>query len=77
MLFVSLQVWRRRDMTNDCEIDGRYSQLCASSTDGATGVKQLSALATPGGKMLLNQEGFSNSPSLQGNTKPGGVRRSP
>lgn len=49
-------------MTNDCEIDGRYSQLHASSTDAAAGVKQLSALAAPGGKMLLNQEGFSNSP---------------
>lgn len=49
-------------MTNDCEIDGRYSQLYASSTDRAAGVKQLSALAAPGGKMLLNQEGFSNSP---------------
>lgn len=35
-------------MTTDCEMDGRYMQLCASSTDGATGVKQLSALAAPG-----------------------------
>lgn len=61
-------------MTNDHKMDGRYTQLCTSSTDGATGVKQLSALAAPGEKMLLNQEGFSNSPSLQGNTKPGGVR---
>lgn len=50
-------------MTNDCKIDGRYTQLCASSTDGATGVKQLSALAALGEKMLLNQEGFSNSSS--------------
>lgn len=36
-------------MTNDCEIDGRNTQLRASSTDAATGVKQLSALAAPGG----------------------------
>lgn len=43
-------------MTNDCEIDGRY-------THGATGVKQLSALTALGEKMLLNQEGFSNSSS--------------
>lgn len=64
-------------MTNDCEIDGGYSQLCASSTDGATGVKQLSALAAPGGKMLLNQEGFSNSPLSARQHKARGVRRSP
>lgn len=65
-------------MKNDCEIDGRNTQLRASSTDAATGVKQLSALAAPGGgEMLLTQEGFSNSPSLQGNTKPGGSWGSP
>lgn len=68
-------------MTNDLKMDGRYAQLCASLTDRATGVKQLSALAAPGvggvgGEVLLNQEGFSNSPSLQGNTKPGRGHRS-
>lgn len=68
-----VQVWRGHGMTNDCRIDGRYTQLCASSTDGATGVKQLSALAAPGEKMLLNQEGFSNSPSH----KARGGHRSP
>lgn len=60
-------------MMNDCKIDGRYTQLCASSTDGATGVKQLSALAALGEKMLLNQEGFSNSSSH----KAQGCQRSP
>lgn len=53
-------------MTNDCKIDGRY-------THGATGVKQLSALAALGEKMLLNQEGFSNSSSH----KAQGGQRSP
>lgn len=52
----------------------RYEQLCWSSRDGATGVKQLSTLAALGEKMLLNQEGFSNSPSLQGNSKLRGQR---
>lgn len=66
------QAWQ---MTAHCvRIYGRYEQLCCSSTDRATGVKQLSALAAPGEKMLLNQEGFSNSPSLQGNSKPRGER---
>lgn len=64
------QAWQT---TAHCvRIYGRYEQLCRSSTDGATGVKQLSALAAPGEKMLLNREGFSNSPSLQGNSKPRG-----
>lgn len=39
-----------------------------------TGVKQLSALSASGEKMLLNQEGFSDSPSLQGNSKTTGQR---
>lgn len=60
--------------THCVRIYGRHEQLCCSSTHGATGVKQLSALAAPGEKMLLNQEGFSNSPSLQGNSKPRGQR---
>lgn len=68
-----IQVSRGQDMTNDCKIDGRCTQLCASSTDGATGVKQLSALAALGEKMLLNQEGFSNSSSH----KAQGGQRSP
>lgn len=66
------QAWQT---TAHCvRIYGRYEQLCCSSTDGATGVKQLSALAAPGEKMLLNQEGFLNSPSLQGKSKPRGQR---
>lgn len=50
------------------------SSCVGALTDGATGVKQLSALAALREKMLLNQEGFSNSPSLQGNSKPMGQR---
>lgn len=66
------QAWQT---TAHClRIYGRYEQLCCSSTDRATGVKQLSSLAAPGEKMLLNQDGFSNSPSLQGNSKPRGER---
>lgn len=68
-----VQVWRGQDVTNDCKTDGSYTQLCASSADGATGVKQLSALAALGEKMLLNREGFSNSSSH----KARGGQRSP
>lgn len=58
------------------KIYGGSKRLWCSSEDGATGVKQLSALAALGETRLLNQEGLSKSPSLQGNSKPRG-RRSP
>lgn len=55
-------------------INGRYEQLCWGSTDGATGVKQLSALAARGEKMLLNQEGFSKQPLAAGQLKAQGSK---
>lgn len=66
-----IQVSKQRAVTNLCEDVWKTRRALG---DGGPGVKQLSSLAAPGGKMLLNQEGVSNSSSLQGNSKPQGQR---
>lgn len=69
-----IQVSKQQALTvvTGCLIDKR--SCVGALGEGATGVKQLSALAAPGEKMLLNQEGSSKRPSLQGSWKPRGQR---
>lgn len=68
---------REQAVTNDLRLVWRYVEANSSvgaQRDETTGVKQLSALAASGEKMLLNQEASSTGPSLQGSSKPRGQR---
>lgn len=68
---------REQAVTNDLRLVWRYVEDNSSveaQRDETTGVKQLSALAASGEKMLLNQEASSTGLSLQGSSKPRGQR---
>lgn len=74
-----IQLSKQRAVTDDstlCEDreEDRSGAVGAQGGNGVTGVKQLSSLAAPGEKMLLNQEGVSHSSPLLGDSKPWGQR---